>query len=84
MLTRDFVAHKHPVLAVACSSCGAAAGASCKRPSGHRANDFHADRKKEADAAFIAQHGPDAWIERLPPGDRWKIHPKGYAAQKSR
>ena len=31
--------------AVACPSCGRRAGALCRRPSGHKAADFHARRK---------------------------------------
>lgn len=53
----DFLAHKHPVMAVSCPDCGAAVGAWCKRPSGHsgRFVDFHAARKRAADAAWQRQ-----------------------------
>lgn len=74
----DFTAHRHPVLAVACPDCRAPAGSWCRRPSGHRAADFHGGRKAQADAAFIEQHGEDAWIERL--GDGWRVHQRGRAA----
>lgn len=74
----DFEACWHPVAAVACPDCGKRAGARCVRPSGHGAADFHAARKRLADEVFIAQHGPTAWIERLP--DSWRIHPDGGPA----
>lgn len=77
----DFEAFAHPVLAVACPTCGKRAGAACIRPSGHKAADFHAERKQAADAVFIAQHGPSASIERLPNGEGWKVHPTGYAEE---
>ncbi|GAA5073675.1 hypothetical protein N0B44_15785 [Roseibacterium beibuensis] len=67
----DFTAHAHPVLAVPCPDCRAAAGAWCKRPSGHRAADFHQSRKVAADAAFIAKHGERATIHRTENG--WMI-----------
>ena len=54
----DFTAFRHPVLAVACPSCHACAGAWCKRPSGHRASDFHASRKAEADRIWEIQGDP--------------------------
>ena len=44
----DFTAWPHPVLAVPCPSCGRRAGVMCRRPSGHKAADFHARRKAEA------------------------------------
>lgn len=75
----DFEAYRHPVEAVACPDCQARAGAYCIRPSGHRAADYHAARKAEADRVFIDQHGVDAWIDRLPDGD-WKVHDDGRAA----
>ncbi|SFY43283.1 hypothetical protein SAMN04244548_04648 [Paracoccus pantotrophus] len=40
----DFTAFRHPLLAVACPACGAAAGTWCRRPSGHRAADLHRAR----------------------------------------
>ena len=54
----DFTAFRHPVLAVACPTCRARAGAWCKRPSGHRASDFHASRKAEADRVWELQGDP--------------------------
>jgi len=48
----NFLAHKHPVMAVACPDCGARAGTWCKRPSGHKAADFHARRKQDADRVW--------------------------------
>lgn len=44
-----FLAFKSPSLAVACPTCAARVGAWCKRPSGHKAIDLHADRRAEAD-----------------------------------
>lgn len=35
--------------AVACPHCGAAPGAPCRRPSGHRAMTLHADRWRHAE-----------------------------------
>lgn len=69
----DFTAHRHPVLAVRCPDCGRAPGVWCRRPSGHKASDFHHSRKVEADRVFIDQHGPDASILR--DGDGWIIDP---------
>jgi hypothetical protein len=54
----DFTAFRHPVLAVACPSCHARAGAWCKRPSGHRASDFHVSRKAKADRIWKIQGDP--------------------------
>ena len=71
----DFTAWSHPVLAVACPSCGRRGGVLCRRPSGHKAADFHARRKAEADRHFIDRHGADASIERA--GDGWQIDPRG-------
>ena len=71
----DFTAWSHPVLAVACPSCGRRAGVMCRRPSGHKAADFHARSKAEADRHFIDRHGADASIERT--GDGWRIDPQG-------
>lgn len=70
----DFTAWSHPVLAVACPSCGRRAGVMCRRPSGHKAADFHARRKTEADRHFIDRHGADS-IEHT--GDGWRINPQG-------
>lgn len=47
----------------------------CRRPSGHKAADFHARRKAEADRRFVAQHGASASIERTETG--WRIDPEG-------
>lgn len=71
----DFTAYRHPVLAVPCPTCAAEAGAWCRRPSGHRANHLHADRRTEADAAFIKHHGETASIERTAEG--WRVAPCG-------
>lgn len=54
----DFTAFRHPILAVTCPSCRVRAGAWCKRPSGHRASDFHASRKAEADRVWELQGDP--------------------------
>ena len=71
----DFTAYTHPVLAVACTDCFAKPGRWCKRPSGHKASDFHKARKIEADAVFIATHGEDASVEHDDKG--WRIDLKG-------
>jgi hypothetical protein len=47
----------------------------CRRPSGHKAADFHARRKDDVDRHFIDRHGADASIERT--ADGWRIDPKG-------
>ncbi|MFC0341961.1 zinc finger domain-containing protein [Paracoccus niistensis] len=73
----DFTEYNHPVLAVACPTCRAAAGAWCHCPSGHRAADFHAARRAEADRQFIAQHGDLAAIIHAASG--WLIDPRGRA-----
>ena len=73
----------HPVLAVACRDCRAEVGRYCVRPSGHRAGEFHAARKLDADLAFVAAFGEDAWIERIDRTDRsddgggWRVHETG-------
>lgn len=72
----DFTGHAHPVLAVSCPTCGAFAGTWCRRPSGHRASELHADRKRRADEVFIHQHGASASIERR--ADGWYIDPVGF------
>jgi len=54
----DFTAFRHPVLAVACPTCRVRAGAWCKRPSGHRASDFHSSRKAKADRVCELQGDP--------------------------
>jgi len=71
----DFTAWSHPVLAVACPSCGRRVGVMCRRPSGHKAADFHARRKADADRHFVDRHGADASIERTVDG--WRIDPQG-------
>jgi hypothetical protein len=71
----DFTAWSHPVLAVVCPSCGRKAGVMCRRPSGHKAADFHARRKAEADRHFIDRYGADASIARTVDG--WWIDPVG-------
>lgn len=73
----DFTAHRHPVLAVRCPTCGLAPGNWCRRPSGHRAAELHHDRKAEADRVFIDQHGHLAMIVQSPAG--WHIDPNGRA-----
>lgn len=78
----DFTAHRHPVLAVPCPTCGKAAGVWCRRPSGHMANDLHRERKAEADRVFIEQHGPDASVERV--GEGWAIDPRGRVGRRLR
>lgn len=69
----DFTSYKHPVLAVPCKDCQVRAGVMCKRPSGHRASDFHKVRKTLADTTFISQHGESASIIRKQ--DQWMIVP---------
>ena len=54
----DFTAYAHPVLAVPCPDCKAAAGVWCKRPSGWKASDFLKDRKTLADNIWEAQGDP--------------------------
>ncbi len=78
----DFLTHKHPVLAVACPSCRATVGHWCKRPSGHKATELHADRGTLADKTFVELHGERASIDRLPDG-QWRIDPEGYVSEKS-
>jgi hypothetical protein len=74
----DFTAHPHPSMAVGCPTCGAAAGAWCKRPSGHRAwGDFHKERHQVADREWyegaypvvIATEGGFAYGPSLTAGD---------------
>lgn len=77
----DFTAYRHPVLAVGCPTCRSGPGSPCKRPSEHKAADFHSRRKTIADLAFIAQHGEDASIERTERG--WRIDPRGRLEQAS-
>lgn len=62
----DFTAFPHPVLAVTCSTCQARAGSWRKRPSGHRASDFHSSRKAEADRIWESQGDPP--IRRMATG----------------
>lgn len=73
----DFTAHRHPVLAVRCPTCGTAPGLWCRRPSGHRANDLYAARRAEADRLFIEQHGEMAAIIHIASG--WLIDPRARA-----
>lgn len=73
----DFTAYDHPVLAVPCPICRAAAGTWCHRPSRCRASDLHAARRGEADRQFIAQHGDMAAITHAASG--WLIDPRGRA-----
>ena len=62
----DFTAFRHPVLAVACPTCQARIRTWCKRPSGHRASDFHSSRKAEADRIWESQGDPP--IRRMATG----------------
>ncbi|WP_300043324.1 hypothetical protein [uncultured Paracoccus sp.] len=73
----DFTAYRHPVLAVPCPTCAAAAGAWCRRPSGHKAAQLHNERRADADSAFILQHGTFAAIRR--DGTAWIIDAHGRA-----
>ena len=70
----DFTAHRHPVPAVRCPTCGTAPDLWCRRPSGHKASDLHATRRAEADRVFIEQHGPTAAIIQAASG--WMIDPR--------
>ena len=63
--------------ATTATTCGKAAGLWCRRPSGHRASDLHADRKIEADRMFMEQHGPMAAIIHAASG--WLVSPRGRA-----
>ncbi len=54
----------------------------CRRPSGHKAADFHARRKVDADRHFVDWHGADASIERT--ADGWRIDPKGRVPEAGR
>ena len=54
----DFLAFESPSMAVPCPSCGARIGASCKRPSGHRANLLHKARHEEADRLWLINDLP--------------------------
>jgi NMD protein affecting ribosome stability and mRNA decay len=82
MSKADFVAHKHPVLAVKCPHCSAKPGSWCIRPSNHKATELHLDRKTKADEVFVEMYGEEAGIERLPNGG-WKIHLTGLVKEKS-
>lgn len=77
----DFTEHKHPTLAVPCSDCSAAAGASCKRPSGHRAAELHRVRRDAADRAFVAQHSLSAEIRRNADIDEWLLEASTACAE---
>ncbi|MEW8092266.1 MAG: hypothetical protein AB2784_21885 [Candidatus Thiodiazotropha endolucinida] len=72
----NFTAYRHPVLAVACPTCGARVGVWCIRPSEHGAWDLHADRMKLADLVFIKQHGELASVDETPTG--YVINPTGF------
>ena len=73
----DFTAHRHPVLAVRCPTCGKAPGLWCREPNGRRASDLHPARQVEADRLFMEQHGHLAAIIHAEPG--WLIDPRGRA-----
>lgn len=62
----DFLAFESPSMAVPCPSCGARVGASCKRPSEHRANMLHKSRHEEADRLWLISDLPT--ITRRPDG----------------
>ena len=63
--TVDFTAYRHPVLAVACPTCGAKRGVWCRRPSGHKASHLHRARGALADDAWERQGRPA--IHQEPP-----------------
>lgn len=65
----DFTAHRHPVQAVACPTCKAKVGTYCKRPSGHKAMNYHQARKEEADRVWKEGNFPP--IERTASGWRY-------------
>ena len=73
----DFTAHEHPVLAVACPTCGARASTWCHGPSGQTAGELHKARQVEADRQFMEQHGEMAAIIHAASG--WLIDPRGRA-----
>ena len=75
----NFTAYGHPVLAVACPTCGTAPGFWCRRPSAHMASNLHAARRAEADRVFMEQHGPTAAIILAASG--WLIDPCGRARE---
>lgn len=78
----DFTAHRHPVLAVACPDCRVGAGIWCRRPSGHKASEFHLTRRAAADRAFVDQHGADASIEHE--AGSWMVDPSGRKRHRTR
>lgn len=84
-ITVDFTAFNFPVLAVKCPRCGAPVGRHCRRPSEHNVmgKGFHDSRGTEADALFVAQHGPRATITRNDEG-KWVIDPVGLKANDER
>jgi hypothetical protein len=50
---------RDPRLEVACPRCGAAAGTSCRRPSGHAAAEIHVEREQLAvDQGFLSAPCP--------------------------
>lgn len=61
-----FLAFAAPSMAVRCPACGAGVGASCKRPSGHRAHMLHKARHEEADRLWLINDLPT--ITRRPDG----------------
>lgn len=73
----NFTAHDHPVLAVACPTCGARASTWCHGPSGHVAPELHDTRRIKADRLFMEQHGEMAAIIHAASG--WLIDPRGRA-----
>jgi hypothetical protein len=87
----DFLAHRHPVMAVPCPACGAAAGTWCKRPSGHSGPfvGFHKPRQDAADAEWLRQGSrpifstPDGWSYEpailFAPGTRVEAQRRGPA-----
>lgn len=58
----DFDGARHPVMAIACPSCGAGINAYCKRPSGHQGPlvGFHAARRALAAQRLAALAGQPA------------------------
>lgn len=50
---------RDPILEIACPSCRAKPGSQCRRPSGHRAAQYHAERDILADRQ--GHYGPCPW-----------------------
>lgn len=71
----DFLAHAHPIQAVACPDCAARVGTWCKRPSGHKATTFHKRRCDLADSVWEQQGARP--IYRTPKG--WSYDPADAA-----